>query len=164
MDLIRQDFLKHGNCRIASAGLRLAITEQSADEDVRKALLHYGIADTPSPAIVLWGTGEPCREFLYVDDLAKACVHLVKNYDCRALGEFINVGTGEDISIKDLALLVKEIVGFRGSVAFDHTKPDGMPKKLLDISRIRGLGWKPEVGLREGIQEAYQWYCTGYCT
>ena len=158
MDLIRQDFLKHGNCEIGSGDSRLVIRADSPDDDVRKALKHFGIVDSPSTAVLLWGTGEPYREFLHVDDLATACVHLVKHYDCREIGEFVNIGTGEDIKVKDLAMLVKEIVGFSGRIEFDRTKPDGMPKKLLDISRIKSLNWKPEIRLEEGIRKAYQFY------
>ncbi len=108
--------------------------------------------------VVLWGTGSPRREFLHVDDLAGACVHLMENYHARDLGEFVNVGTGEDITIRELADMVKAIVGFQGEVAWDTTKPDGTPRKLLDISRIRALGWEPRITLEEGITIIYQWY------
>ena len=158
MDLIRQDFLTYGNCDIRSGDSGVVIRADSSDEDVRKALQHFGIVGSPSTAVLLWGTGEPYREFLYVDDLATACVHLVKNYDSREVGEFVNIGTGEDIKIKDLAMLVKKILGFAGRIEFDRTKPDGMPKKLLDISRIKSLNWEPETRLEEGIRKAYQFY------
>jgi GDP-L-fucose synthase len=134
------------------------IRADSPDENVRKALEHLGRAASPSPAVEVWGTGEPYREFLHVDDLATACVHLVKNYDYREIGEFVNIGTGEDIKVKDLALMVKEIVDFSGRIEFDRTKTGGMPKKLLDISRIKSLNWKPEIRLEEGIRKAYQSY------
>jgi GDP-L-fucose synthase len=158
MDLMRQDFLKHGNREIRSGDSRVVIRADSPDEDVRKALKHFGIVESPTPAVDLWGTGGVYREFLHVDDLATACTYLVENYDYREIGEFVNIGTGEDIKVKDLAMLVKEIVGFSGRVEFDLTKPDGMPKKLLDISRIRSLNWRPEIRLEEGIRKVYQSY------
>lgn len=105
--------------------------------------------------IEIWGTGKPHREFLYVDDLADACLFLMENYE----GEIgINVGTGRDISIADLAALIKEIVGYEGDLAFDTTKPDGMMRKLLDVSRLDGLGWQAKVSLREGIERTVEWY------
>jgi GDP-L-fucose synthase len=110
--------------------------------------------------VELWGTGSPFREFLYVDDLADACVFLMEKYDYREIGELINIGTGKDIMIKDLALMVRDIVGFRGEIVWDSTKPDGTPRKLLDISRIRALGWEPKTSLEEGIQKTYEWYLT----
>lgn len=109
-------------------------------------------------SVVIWGTGEPFREFMYVDDLADACVFLMEKYNSQEIGEFINIGTGVDIKIKDLAVLVKNIVGFSGEIIFDKTKPDGTPKKLLDISRIKSLGWSPSVNLEEGIRREYGWY------
>ena len=105
------------------------------------------------PYTEIWGTGTPKREFLYVDDLAEAALFLMENYNDS---EIVNVGTGEDISIKDLALLVKEIVGYSGDIKFDSTKPDGMPRKLLDISKLKNLGWEPKISLTEGIALAYQ--------
>lgn len=113
----------------------------------------------PQPGLVtLWGTGSPFREFLYVDDLADACVFLMEKFDYQEIGELINIGTGKDITIKDLALLIRDIVGFRGEVVWDNTKPDGTQKKLLDISRLRALGWEPKTSLEEGIRNTYEWY------
>ena len=103
-------------------------------------------------AVVLWGTGTPKREFLYADDLAEACVFLMQNYD---ESEIVNVGCGEDISINNLALLIKEAVGYKGEIMHDFTKPDGTPQKLLDISKIKRLGWEPKITLRQGISSAY---------
>ena len=100
----------------------------------------------------LWGTSSPKREFLYVEDMAEACVYLMNNYNEK---QFLNIGCGEDISIKDLALLVKEIVGFKGELSFDTSKPDGTPRKLLDVSKLFATGWKPKVGLEEGIETVY---------
>jgi len=105
--------------------------------------------------VEIWGTGSPMREFLHVDDLAKACVFLMENYDGK---QFVNIGTGEDITIKDLALTVKDIVGFEGELTFDTSKPDGTPRKLMDVSRIHNLGWKHQIDLRQGIQSVYKSY------
>jgi GDP-L-fucose synthase len=102
-----------------------------------------------------WGTGTPRREFLHVDDLARACLHLLDRYDGQSP---INVGTGEDISIRETAALVAEIVGYRGSVEWDPDQPDGTPRKLLDVSRLTALGWAPRTPLREGISRTYAWY------
>lgn len=103
----------------------------------------------------LWGTGTPLREFLFADDLADACIFLMDNYDGS---EIVNIGTGEDITIKDLALLIKDIVGFEGEVLFDESKPDGTPRKLLDVSKLKELGWVYKTELREGIEKTYKDY------
>jgi GDP-L-fucose synthase len=105
--------------------------------------------------VTIWGTGKPRREFLYVDDLADACLFIMKHYEGS---EFLNIGMGEDISIRELADLVKEIIGFEGQVLYDPSKPDGTPRKLLDVSRLQSLGWKAKTSLREGIEKTYQWY------
>lgn len=102
--------------------------------------------------VVVWGTGKPMREFLYVDDLAEACYFLMENYNEPGA---INVGTGSDITIEDLAHLVKKIVGFEGEIVFDTSKPDGTPKKQLDVSKINALGWRAKIDLEEGIRQAY---------
>lgn len=102
-----------------------------------------------SPQVEIWGTGTPYREFLHTDDLAEACYFLMHHYSEPTL---INVGTGEDQTIQDLALLIKELVGYEGELFFDTSKPDGTPKKLLDVSKIKALGWTPKISLREGIQ------------
>ena len=109
-------------------------------------------------AVTLWGTGEPYREFLYVDDLADACDFLMENRNTGELGEFVNIGKGEDIRIKELAPLIKRIVGFEGEIRYDPLKPDGTPRKLLDISRMKSLGWEPKTSLEEGIRKTYEWY------
>ena len=103
--------------------------------------------------VVIWGTGTPLREFLYVDDLAEACVYLMNNYSGN---ETVNLGTGKEVTIKELAETVKEIVGFEGSLTFDTTKPDGTPRKLLDVSKLESLGWKYHTELKEGIKLAYE--------
>jgi len=105
--------------------------------------------------VTVWGTGTPRREFLYVDDLAAAAVFLMENYDDPAI---INVGVGEDTSIAELAGLVAGVVGFTGRIGYDRDKPDGTPRKLLDVSRLRSLGWSPRWGLEEGIRATYAWY------
>ena len=102
--------------------------------------------------VTVWGTGSPRREFLFADDLAAACVHLMEHYDGR---ELVNIGTGEDITIKELALLVKEVVGFEGELEFDTSKPDGTPRKLMDVSKLHSLGFKHATNLKEGIALAY---------
>lgn len=108
---------------------------------------------TGAEELVVWGSGTPRREFLHVDDLASACVHLMATYDEP---DIINIGTGEDISIYDLATMICEVVGFSGKLVFDSTKPDGTPRKLLDVSRLTETGWSPSIGLREGIESLYQ--------
>jgi GDP-L-fucose synthase len=108
--------------------------------------------------VVLWGTGEVYREFMYSDDLASACLYLMENKEAKEIGELVNIGSGEDLKIKDLAELIKRTVGFKGEIVWDKTKPDGTPKKLLDISRLKALGWEPKVPLEEGIGRAYGWY------
>ena len=107
------------------------------------------------PAVEIWGTGSPKREFLHADDLADACVYLMQHYSDN---DIVNIGVGEDIAIKDLALLIKDIVGFSGELTFDTSKPDGTPRKLLDVSRLNDLGWKAGISLRDGITQTYQWY------
>ncbi len=105
--------------------------------------------------VVVWGTGSPRREFLYVDDMADACVHLMKTYSGS---ELINIGTGEDITIAEFARFVAEIVGYGGEIVFDTSRPDGTPRKLLDVSRLAGLGWQARTPLKEGIRRAYEAY------
>jgi len=121
---------------------------------VLPALLRkFHTAKTNKSAFVeVWGTGSPLREFLHVDDLADACLHLMKNYNEEI---FVNVGCGSDISIKDLAHLVKEIVAFEGDLIFDTTKPDGTPRKLMDISKLKSFGWLPKISLEDGIKTVY---------
>jgi GDP-L-fucose synthase len=107
------------------------------------------------PEVVLWGTGKVLREFLYVDDLADALLHLMNNYSDES---HVNIGTGEDLSIHDLALTVKEVVGYQGNIVYDSSKPDGTPRKLLDVSLLHSLGWRHTVALRQGVEEVYEWY------
>jgi len=105
--------------------------------------------------VEIWGTGTPMREFLYVDDLADACIHLMLNYN---ESEVVNIGTGVDITIKDLALTIKEVVNFEGDIYFNTDMPDGTPRKLLDVSKLKDLGWKYKISLREGIEKTYKDY------
>jgi GDP-L-fucose synthase len=105
--------------------------------------------------VVIWGTGTPRREFLHVDDLANAAVFLMEKYNSP---EIINVGSGEDVTIAELAKLIRDVTGFTGTLRFDPSKPDGTPRKLLDVSRLHALGWRPRIPLRDGIRSAYDWY------
>lgn len=111
--------------------------------------------ETGAATVTVWGTGTPRREFLHVDDLARACLFLLENYDEP---EPINVGVGSDLSIRELAELVAEIVGYEGRLEFDTSKPDGTPRKLLDVSKLEKLGWQAEIPLREGLEQTYAWY------
>lgn len=106
-----------------------------------------------APSVTIWGTGSPKREFLFADDLAEACYFLMENYNEPGL---VNIGTGEDLPIKDLALLIKEIIGYEGDIEFDTTKPDGTPRKLMDVTKLHALGWKHHITLQQGIALAYE--------
>ena len=109
--------------------------------------------DTKAESVTCWGTGSPLREFLHVDDLAEACFYLMQNYDGK---DFVNIGTGEDLTIKSLAETIKEIVGFHGELVWNTEKPDGTPRKLMNVDRIHKLGWKHKIGLLEGIKSTYE--------
>ena len=110
-------------------------------------------------SVEVWGTGKPRREFLHVDDLADAVIHLMRHY---SEPETINVGVGEDVSIGELAAMVRDVIGYEGDIAFDTRKPDGTPRKLLDISRLKATGWRPRISLREGIDSTYRWFLENY--
>ncbi|AZB44667.1 GDP-L-fucose synthase [Bacillus sp. FJAT-42376] len=114
-----------------------------------------------APHVEVWGTGSPKREFLYSDDLADACLYLMKQYEGN---EIVNVGVGEDISIKELANLVKETVGYSGDIQFNTSKPDGTPRKLVDVTKLNALGWKAKTPLNEGLNKAYQWFLNNELT
>lgn len=140
------------------------VNGKASEEQILEKLAKYGITQSTSQVkVTLWGTGSPYREFLYVDDLAEACVYCLQKIDFKNLtGEtkevkntHINVGTGKDLTIKELAELVKQIVGFNGELVWDSTKPDGTPRKLMDVSKINNLGWKEKVSLQEGIERVY---------
>jgi len=113
-------------------------------------------------SVTVWGSGSPYREFLYVDDLADACVFLMRRYNVQSELDFglslINIGTGEDITIRELAEMIKGIIGFEGEIEWDKTKPDGTPRKLLNVSKISALGWKSKTGLEDGLRKTYEWY------
>jgi GDP-L-fucose synthase len=109
--------------------------------------------------VIIWGSGQTKREFLFVDDLANAIVWLMNNYDDK---KFVNIGTGIDVSIKELANLLKDVIGYKGELIFDTTKPDGMPRKLLDVSKINNLGWKYSTELPDGLKDSYEWYKKEY--
>ena len=111
--------------------------------------------EAQAPEVVVWGTGSPRREFLHVDDVASAVLHLLESYDD---GAPINIGTGEDVTIKELAETIADVVGYTGALTWDTSKPDGTPRKLLSVDRIKSLGWEPAIGLREGITSTYAWY------
>ena len=115
--------------------------------------------DRGAESVVLWGSGSPRREFLHVDDLALACLHLLERYDDS---EHINIGTGRDIAIAALASMVAEVVGYEGGIEWDNSRPDGTPRKLLDSSRIRALGWEPSTTLRQGVTDTYKWFSEHY--
>ena len=144
-DLIERDLAVFGN-RPASP---------ASSEAIEDFLAKFGIT---GKTVTLWGTGEPYREFLHVHDLAAACIFLMERYDYKDVGEFVNIGTAEDIKIKDLAAMVRRIVGFDGDMRFDSSKPDGTPRKLLDISKMQSLGWRPTVRLQDGIEMVYKSY------
>ena len=132
------------------------VNGSAADETIRNILAKYGIT---GESILLWGTGSPMREFLHVDDMADASVYLLLNYDAPdTTPSHVNAGCGEDIAIRDLAGLVQKITGYRGEIKWDATKPDGTPRKLLDVSKLRGLGWNPSVSLEDGIRRVVHTY------
>lgn len=109
-------------------------------------------------SVEIWGTGVSRREFLYVDDAADAMFYFMKNYSAKDISPFVNIGSGEDISIKELAFLIKDMIGYKGELKFDPSKPDGMPKKLLDSSKAADLGWKAKTGLKDGLKNTIDWY------
>lgn len=112
-----------------------------------------------SPVLEVWGSGEPRREFLHADDLADACVFMMSNYSDE---EIVNVGCGEDVSIRDLAELIKVVVGYQGELVFDRSKPDGTPRKLLNVSKIHRIGWSPKISLEKGLRSTYDWYLKNF--
>ena len=127
------------------------------DSHVLPALIRKFIesVDSNSPSVTLWGSGRPLREFLHVDDLAQAVLVATANYDSDM---HLNIGTGEEVSIKELAEVVAKVAGFKGEVKWDSSKPDGTPRKVLDSSRIKSLGWKPTINLEQGITSTIAWY------
>ena len=163
-NLLRKDFITYGNGRVVRDGIEFQITGSADRETILAVLDHFGIKmsrhprKTPLVEITLWGSGTPYREFMYVDDLASAVVFLVENHSSAETGEFINIGTGDDISISDLAGIIKKIVGFNGDILFNSTMPDGMARKRLEMGRMKNLGWKAGTGLYQGITQTYKSY------
>lgn len=154
--LVRRDLIRRPISRIADPA-------SASEEALAAALAHYGIS---AHEVSLWGTGRPMREFLWSEDMAAACLHLMKCVSFADLSEgrsevrncHINIGTGTDISIRDLSRLIADVIGFSGEIAFDTSKPDGTMRKLTDPSRLHRLGWRHTVELPEGIQRIYDWY------
>ena len=133
---------------------KVRMTNLSEAEGLRSEAISSTLHPPPS-SVTIWGTGTPRREFLYIDDLSDVCIFLMENYDGT---EIVNIGVGEDISISEVAALIQEVVGYEGEVVYDSSKPDGTPRKLLDVSRLNSLGWKAKTGLREGITRTYDWF------
>ncbi|UCG35514.1 MAG: GDP-L-fucose synthase [Candidatus Omnitrophota bacterium] len=125
------------------------------EDSIRKALKSIGIT---SDCVTLWGSGKPYHEFMCVEDLANASIFLMKKYNYKDIGEFVNVGTGKDLRVREIAELVKNTVGFKGKIRWDTSKFDGTPRKLLDVSKINKLGWKAKINLKEGIKKSYRYY------
>jgi GDP-L-fucose synthase len=156
---------EHGSNFLSAMPTNLYGPEDNFDLEtshVLPALIHkFHLARTRGDkAVTLWGTGSPFREFLHVDDLADACVFLMEKYNSP---ELINVGVGEDVTIRELAELVGKVVGFTGELAWDKTKPDGTPRKLLDVSRLSALGWRARIPLEDGLRRTYQWWTENGC-
>ena len=137
-------------------------SDRITDEEILGLLNNFGISQCSSVLSVvklsLWGSGKPRREFLYVDDLADAIIFIMQNYNAIEIGEFVNIGTGKDITICDLAYLVKDIVGYQGIIDWDENTPDGTPQKLLSLDRLNKLGWSNKISLTDGIKKFYQYY------
>lgn len=159
--------LSEGKYREISYGFKLSKSNSDIEntneneETINKNLSRLGIKKetSSSPTVVeLWGSGKPYREFLYVGDLVDACIIFVEKFNYTDIGEIINIGTGKDLQIKELAEMIKDIVGFRGRIIWDTSKPDGTPKKLLDVSRAKALGWQSKIELEEGIKLTYEWF------
>lgn len=146
MDAVRVDLARHADTAHWAVLTDAGIVDRLAEE---------GIA---ADSVTLWGTGEPQREFLHVDDLAEACILLMERFSAREIGEIVNVGSGVDLPIRELAEIVRKTTGFRGEIVWDRTKPDGTPRKQLDVCRIRRFGWEPTISLEEGIRRTYAWY------
>lgn len=136
-------------------GFGLSLPDRKVRKEIRSILHRVGV---DAGSVTLWGSGSISREFLYVDDLATAACFIANSYDFQDVGECINVGSGIDMTICSLADMVRDVVGYQGRINFDDTKPDGTPRKLLDVSRLQQLGWKPSVALVDGIQALYLWY------
>ena len=155
-DMLKRDLNK---TKVVIGNSSLVISENSSREDVLKVLNNYGIQLTNNKVrLTFWGSGKPFREFLYSEDMADACLFLMNNYDAADIGEFVNVGSGKDLQINQLVELIKEVVGFGGTIEWDNSKPDGTPRKLLDVDKIRKLGWVYKTELEAGVRKYYDWY------
>lgn len=151
---------QYGKCFISAMPTNLYGPQDNFDlqsSHVLPALLRkvHEAKQSGADQVVVWGSGNPRREFLHVDDLAEACVFLLKNYDAP---EIVNIGCGEDVTIRELAELICRVVGFTGELRFDSSKPDGTPRKLLEMSKLFSMGWRPKISLEEGVASTYQWY------
>jgi GDP-L-fucose synthase len=140
-------------------GFNLSNTTVGKDKEIIVNLLKK--VNIMEDHVKIWGAGESYREFMHVDDLADACLFLMEDYGYEELGELVNIGTGVDIKINDLAALVKKIIGYEGEIKYDLSMPEGTPRKLLDISKASRLGWKAKINLKEGLKNTYDWYCMG---
>lgn len=165
-DLIRGDFLRNRDTELAAPdGARIAVSEDTTEEDLLRALNGLGIGICRGlkgdVSVRVWGSGNPRREFLHVDDLSAASVFLMERRDFKDVGEFVNIGTGVDLTINELVAIIKGVVGFDGIIENDLSKPDGTPRKLLDVARIKSLGWSPSISLERGIRDVYAWYTGG---
>ena len=156
-DSIKRDFLVWGNNEVRIDNKIIKINNKSPIEEVMTVLNHYNIYKNH---IIVWGTGESYREFLYVDDLADACLFLMQNYDYLQTREFINAGTNKDITIQELVFLIYNIIDYVGEIFFDKSMPDGTLRKLLDSTEINSLGWKAKTVVGDGIKKTYKWYLT----
>ncbi len=145
----------HGIRRDLSYWAKATVPQEESDQQIAEILAAQGIS---AGTVTVWGTGTPLREFLHVNDLAEACLLLMEGAQVPEIVDFVNVGTGQDITVADLVRMIREVVGYDGEVVFDATKPDGTPRKLLDVSRILQLGWRPKIALKEGIARTYRWY------
>ncbi|MCL5290542.1 MAG: GDP-L-fucose synthase [Bacillota bacterium] len=156
---------QYGTCFIAVMPTNLYGPNDNydlANSHVMPALIRkfHEAKEKNQPAVTVWGTGTPRREFLHVADLADACIFIMRHY---AENEIINIGTGRDLTIKELAEMVKDVVGYRGEIVFDPGKPDGTPRKLLDVAKLTQLGWQAKIPLRQGIADTYAWYTGTLC-
>jgi GDP-L-fucose synthase len=150
LDAIKRDL------RQTPLGLEYEAVDITEQEDaIREVLRQVGITDDH---VTVWGSGKPYREFLHVDDLADACVFVMERYDHKEIGEFINIGTGDEIQVLVLSNMIREVIGCEAEIYYDLSKPDGTPRKLLDCTRINDLGWRPRISLRDGIKSTYEWY------
>ena len=141
--------------RTRPIGFGYSMNEGTDESGLEAQMAKLGISRN---GLTLWGTGGPYREFIFADDLADACVFLMERCNAKEVGELVNIGVGQDLQIKELAYLIKKIVGYEGEILFDSTKPDGTSRKLLDVSRLASLGWKAATPLEEGIRRTYEWY------